>query len=89
MRVNIYAEEITDRVEIVDTIADTGSRFIGVRFFLHSAERLHRDPNDDDSSAVTFWIKSNRAGYKPGDEDQMRRVLTMALNQLDALKGGG
>ena len=65
MRVNIYAEEITDQIEIISKEID-GSVYTGVRFYLHlpvthNGEQvqgpfMHR-PGDDDSSAVTFWGK--------------------------------
>lgn len=85
MRVNIYAEEMTDRVEIVTKEAD-GHAFTGLRFYLYLPvtlpnstlgpvqERgpfLHRE-GDDDSSAVTFWGKRD-----------LRDVLRKALEMLD------
>lgn len=67
MRVNVYAEEMTDRVEIVSKVVD-GHTFYGVRFYLYlpvtanglqvRGAFIHRD-NDDDSSAVTFWGKQD------------------------------
>lgn len=80
MRVNVYAEEMTGRVEITaKRIGDT--TFTGLRFPLElpvtvgSAEVrgpfMHR-PRDDDSSAVTFWGKRD-----------MRPLLRKALEQLD------
>jgi len=86
MRVNVYAEEMTDRIEIITKEVD-GQEFTGVRFYLelpvttplpnggmtiHKGPFLHR-PGDDDSSAVTFWGKSD-----------LRDVLTKALKLLDA-----
>lgn len=66
MRVNVYAEELSDRVpEIVSKQAD-GHTFAGVRFYLElpvtigtsggsiRGPFIHRE-NDDDSAAVTFW----------------------------------
>ena len=71
MRVNIYAEEMTDRVEFITKTID-GKEFVGVRFYLYlpvtvkdskvgGADEV-RGPflhgyGDDDSSAVTFWGK--------------------------------
>lgn len=67
MRVNIYAEEITQRIELVEK-----NGFIGLRFYLELPVTQHMDdgrgyvqhkgpfmhhPNDDDSAAVTFWGK--------------------------------
>jgi hypothetical protein len=86
MRVNVYAEEITDRVEIIEKEAD-GQKFTGVRFYLELPVTTHTDGNgnpvcvkgpfihkigDDDSSAVTFWGKQD-----------LRTVLRKALEILD------
>lgn len=84
MRVNIYAEEMTDRVEIISKETD-GGIYTGLRFYLelpatvngvqHKAPFMHR-PGDDDSSAVTFWGKRDL-------RDQLRKALAM----LDAHYG--
>lgn len=72
MRINVYAEEITDRVELV-----CKGEFTGVRFYLelpvalstppaklgeqpgvaHIRGPFVHKPGDDDSAAVTFWGK--------------------------------
>lgn len=80
MRVNVYAEEITDRVEIVAKHID-GQEFTGCRFYLEMPVTVgestvrgpfrHR-PGDDDSSAVTFWGKQD-----------LRPALRKALDMLD------
>lgn len=85
MRVNVYAEEMTDKVEIISKTVD-GQQFTGVRFYLelpvttqmpnggvtiHKGPFMHR-PGDDDSSAVTFWGKHD-----------LRDVLRKALAMLD------
>lgn len=81
MRVNIYAEEMTDRLEIISKEID-GHQFTGLRFYLYlpvtlptgnsiAGPFLHR-PDDDDSSAVTFWGKHD-----------LRKVLRKALSELD------
>lgn len=87
MRVNVYAEEQTDAVEIIEK-----DGFTGVRFWLHlPVTKCEEDPNyvgktrtvqhqgpfmhhpkDDDSSAVTFWGKKD-----------MRVALRKALTLLD------
>lgn len=65
MRLNVYAEELTDRVEIVTkTVTDEkfGTRtFYGVRVYLESPPVLHSDPQDDDTSAITFWVPWTKA----------------------------
>lgn len=80
MRVNVYAEEMTDRIEIIGKEID-GHTFTGLRFYLelpatvngvqHQAPFMHR-PGDDDSAAVTFWGKRD-----------LREVLRKALAMLD------
>lgn len=81
MRVNVYAEEMTDRVEIIGKEID-GHTFTGLRFYLelpatvngqqYQGPFVHR-PGDDDSSAVTFWGKRD-----------LRVTLRKALAMLDA-----
>lgn len=81
MRVNVYAEEMTRRVEIIAKEID-GHRFTGLRFYLELPATVrgkqykgpfrHR-PGDDDSAAVTFWGKRD-----------LRKVLRQALRLLDA-----
>jgi hypothetical protein len=86
MRVNIYAEEMTDRVEIIEKEVE-GHKFTALRFYLELPVTLkdvdgkgpvqvqgpfiHR-PGDDDSSAVTFWGKQD-----------LRVMLRKALTMLD------
>ncbi len=80
MRVNVYAEEMTDRIEIISKEID-GHKFTGLRLYLelpatvngeqHQGPFIHR-PGDDDSSAVTFWGKRD-----------LREVLKKALKMLD------
>lgn len=81
MRINIYAEEMTNRVEIISKEVE-GHKFTAIRFYLElpvtmpdgtnkSGPFIHR-PGDDDSSAVTFWGKKD-----------LRPMLVMAINLLD------
>lgn len=80
MRVNIYAEELTDRVELIAKEID-GQDFTAIRFYLYlpvtyegqhiKGPFIHR-PGDDDSAAVTFWGKKD-----------FRPLLRKALYLLD------
>lgn len=81
MRVNIYAEEMTDRIEIVKKTID-GNDYTGLRFYLElpvttpngevKGPFIHR-PGDDDSSAVTFWGKKG-----------LKTLLIQAVMMLDS-----
>lgn len=91
MRVNVYAEEMTERIELIHKTID-GQEFTGVRFWLELPVTEFGGPGqiskqisgpfmhhlgDDDSSAVTFWGKKD-----------LRAVLRKALDMLDAHYGG-
>lgn len=80
MRVNIYAEEMTDRIHIFSKEIE-GQTFTGLRFYLylpvtHNGEQIQgpfmHSPDDDDSSAVTFWGKRD-----------LRKMLQQAIDALD------
>ena len=97
MRVNIYAEEMTDRVEIVSKEID-GHKFTGLRFYLElpvtiPEERVlvNEGPNE-----VVRRPARNVSGpfiHRPGDDDSaavtfwgkqdLRTMLRKALKMLD------
>lgn len=54
MRINIYGEELTNRVEVIKKTVDQ-RLFVGIRFYLKSHNDLHHSESDNDESAVTFW----------------------------------
>ena len=87
MRVNVYAEEITDRLEITKATAEnTGASFFGIRFYLESSEKMYPPQHpDDDSSAVTFWVKSGKADYVKGNEKKLVALLRKAADMLEGL----
>ncbi|WP_438863797.1 hypothetical protein [Neptunicella sp.] len=60
MRINVYSQELTNELVPVMKKSNTGLVYSAVQIILHSSERLHHPPEDDDRSAVTFWLpKSN------------------------------
>lgn len=85
MRVNVYAEEMTDKVELIEKTTKDGT-FVGVRFWLElpvtarvgdairqtAGPFMHHD-GDNDSAAVTFWGKA-----------QLKVALRKALELLEA-----
>lgn len=82
MRVNVYAEEITDQVQVLEKKID-GVTFTGIRFYLHLPVTVegkqHRGPfehrpGDDDSSAVTFWSTKS---------EDLHSLLGRALKTLE------
>jgi len=76
MRINVYSQELTKEVSIVSKkAADTGITYYGVRMFFASPDILHHTPNDDDRSAITFWIPQAEQ-FKP--EDLARLFESMA-----------
>lgn len=60
MRVNIYSQEIANEVQVIEKESNTGLVYTGIQFMLHSSEKLHHPPLDDDRSCVTFWLPQSR-----------------------------
>lgn len=56
MRINVYSQELTDEVNVVEKVSNTGLIYSAVQLMLHSSPMLHHPPQDDDRSAVTFWL---------------------------------
>jgi hypothetical protein len=80
MRINVYSQELElfDRpTELITQLAGTGRTYSGVRIYLKSAAALHDTPDDDDRSAITFWLprsETNRAHLAGVLEDLSRLV---------------
>lgn len=73
MRINVYSQELTDEVRLVEKVADTGIVYSAVQLMLHSSDRLHHTADDDDRSAVTLWL--------PKSQDR-REALAQALEKM-------
>lgn len=60
MRVNVYSNELTDRIELVTTERRSdGEKFYGFRFYLMGLNQVPAPQGpDDDAPAVTFWFAS-------------------------------
>jgi len=56
MRINVYSQELIDEVVLVEKQSDTGVVYHAAQLILHSSEKLHHPPLDDDRSAITFWL---------------------------------
>jgi len=61
MRINVYSQELITEgpakaVEYVQQTADTGVVYSAVRLYLISPDQLHHRDDDDDRSAITFWL---------------------------------
>jgi len=61
MRINVYSQELTTEVIDIQKESNTGLIYSAVQMILHSSERLHHPPEDDDRSAVTFWLPKSEA----------------------------
>lgn len=84
MRINVYAEELTEDTELVTkTVTDEefGERtFYGIRFYLKSPSALHHSTHDDDRSAITLWVKWTRADGT--DIDALEDLLSLLTGLL-------
>jgi hypothetical protein len=62
MRINVYSQELTDEVKVIEKESNTGLVYTAVQLILHSSDKLLHPPADDDRSAVTFWLPKSREG---------------------------
>jgi hypothetical protein len=60
MRINVYSQELTSEVGVIEKISNTGLVYSAVQLMLHSSPMLHHPPADDDRSAVTFWLPKSQ-----------------------------
>lgn len=60
MRINVYSQELTNEVQVEEKRANTGVVYTAVRMILHSSDRLHHPPQDDDRSGITFWLPKSK-----------------------------
>jgi hypothetical protein len=91
MRVNVYAEEITDRIELVTKTTPEGT-FMGVRFYLELPVALATPPATLGSQSGITHIRGPFL-HRTGDDDSsavtfwgkqdLREVLKKALTLLD------
>lgn len=56
MRINVYSQELTTEVNVIEKVSNTGLTYSAVQLMLHSSPMLHHPPQDDDRSAVTLWL---------------------------------
>ena len=72
MRINVYSQEQTEEVLRIEKCSNTGLTYHAAQIILHSSERLHHPPEDDDRSAITFWLpksKERREGMAKAFEE--------------------
>ncbi len=80
MRINVYSQELTDEVRLVTKVSNTEVRYHAVQMMLHSSPMLHHPPEDDDRSAVTFWLpkSQHRREELAKAFEQMARIVRAA-----------
>lgn len=91
MRVNVYAEELTDRIEIITKVID-GQKFTGLRIYLELPVALATPPAKLGEQPGIAHI-SGPFLHRPGDDDSsavtfwgkrdLRKILRKALTMLD------
>ena len=60
MRINVYSQELTNEVLHIEKESNTGVVYHAAQLVLHSSDKLHHPPEDDDRSAVTFWLPESQ-----------------------------
>jgi hypothetical protein len=73
MRINVYSQELTVEINTIEKESNTGLVYTAVQIMLHSSPMLHHPPQDDDRSAVTFWLPKST---------ERREQLAVAFEQM-------
>ena len=73
MRINVYSQELTSEVIHVEKKSNTEVIYHAAQLVLHSSEKLHHPPMDDDRSAVTFWLPKSK---------QRREEMAQAFEEI-------
>lgn len=76
MRINVYSQELTNEVHLLQKQSNTGVVYCAVQLILHSSPMLHHPPQDDDRSAVTLWL--------PKSQDR-REQFAKAMEEMASL----
>lgn len=76
MRINVYSQELTDEVIMLSKESNTGITYHAAQLILHSSPMLHHPPQDDDRSAVTFWLPKSQS---------RREAMAKAFEKLAAI----
>jgi hypothetical protein len=79
MRINVYADELNDRFEIVEDTNKDG-KFTGLRFNLGQQGKISEAGGIRADNAVTLWDKD-------GGKQRLIPMLERALVQLKSGKG--
>jgi hypothetical protein len=80
MRINVYSQELTSEVIEFEKTSNTGIVYKAAQLILHSSEKLHHSPMDDDRSAVTFWLPTSQ---------NRREEMAKAFEQIAAIFRNG
>jgi hypothetical protein len=87
MRINVYSQElITDDdapqpdIDLIHKTSNTGLTYSAIQMFLHSSDRLHHPPADDDRSAISFWLpkSKSRREYMARQFERMASLIRKA-----------
>jgi hypothetical protein len=85
MRINVYSQELTKEVAVISKKAmDTGIVYHGIRLYLHSPDLLHHTEQDDDRSAITFWIPHANS-FTPTDLAAVFRKMAEEVERIEGL----
>ena len=88
MRMNIYSQELTKESELVRKTADTGITYYGARMYLASPDILHHTADDDDRSAITFWLPNAKSFSKNDLAAVFRRMADLIELAPDVPRNG-
>lgn len=69
----MYSQELTNEVIPFYKQSNTGVMYSAAQLILHSSDKLHHPPEDDDRSAITFWLSKS---------DHRREEMAIAFEEI-------
>ncbi len=82
MRINVYSQELTNEAHLLSKESNTGLVYSAVQLMLHSSPMLHHPPEDDDRSAVTFWLPKSKERRRDCPRQRFRVDLAETFRHM-------
>lgn len=64
MRINVYSQELTDEVNVIEKKSNTGLVYSAVQLLLHSSPMLHHPPADTTEARSRSGCRNRRSAAR-------------------------
>ncbi len=85
MRINVYSQELTNEINTVEKVANTGLIYSAVQLMLHSSPMLHHPPLKTPAGREVYRLKST--SDRSMNEVERAAWTTRAVNYCELITG--